>query len=124
MDKRSKPRLAVAILGIILVTAVFFQARPLGSSEQIEEKAKDGFSNSCRIFVKGHYAYVIRRAWEPQIKGYLWIFDVGVVGDSVQDTTFTATCFSDSVRGVRDVFVSGGYVYVTRRTGIYNPPPF
>ncbi|MFQ6032528.1 MAG: hypothetical protein ACE5K2_06360, partial [Candidatus Zixiibacteriota bacterium] len=112
MAKRKNPWFSVLVLGILVATAVFFQARPLGSSDQIAE-AKDGFNNLCRIFVKGDHAYVLRRA--PAImEGYLWVFDVGVVGDSIEDTTFTESCFTEFIPYARDVFVSGGYLYVVR----------
>lgn len=121
MVKGSKPGVLVGILGIILLTAVFFQPRPLDSSDQIAGEAKDGLNYLCRIFVKGHYAYVIRRT-PNLLNGYLWIFDVAVVGDSIEDTTFTEPCSSDSIPKAQDVFVSGEYLYIAGKSGQFGYP--
>ena len=110
MVKRSKLAIVVLMLGIMSAAAIFFEARPLGSSDQIGQEVKDGFSYRCRIFVKGHYAYVLRRTPVPKEDGYLWVFDVDSIKWGKWDT-----CANFLIPKARDVFVSGEYLYVARR---------
>jgi hypothetical protein len=116
MAKRSKPTFLVVILGIILVIAIFFQARPLGSSDRVANGAKDGFKNKSRIFVKGNHAYVIRSTGPPTDfpAGYLLIFNVGAWRGETDTTTliFTNPCHTETIPKASDIFISGDYLYV------------
>ena len=114
--QRSKSTILVVILGIILVTAVFFQARPLGSSDRVAKGAKDGYRNESRIFVKGNHAFAIRidRSFWPGVNGYLSIFNVEVWRGETDTATliFTKPCYTESLGKASDVFVSGDFLYV------------
>ena len=73
MFKQSKRGVVFLILGTILASVLFFGAQPLGSSDRVEDGTKDGYSCLCRIFVKGHHAYALRRT-PPEVSdsAYLW----------------------------------------------------